>query len=58
MRSRRMSKGEDLEQTGSKGRVASRRSLGVLLAVIRNATLRERGDQMFRDRYRPLISAP
>ena len=24
----------------------------------RNATLRERGDQMFRDRYRPLISPP
>jgi 2-polyprenyl-6-methoxyphenol hydroxylase-like FAD-dependent oxidoreductase len=24
----------------------------------RNAALRERGDQMFRDRYRPLISPP
>jgi FAD-dependent urate hydroxylase len=27
-------------------------------AAARNAALRERGDQMFRDRYRPLIPAP
>jgi FAD-dependent urate hydroxylase len=26
--------------------------------AVRNAALRERGDQMFRDRYRPLIPAP
>ena len=30
----------------------------VLPPAIRNAALRERGDQMFRDRYRPLIPAP
>jgi 2-polyprenyl-6-methoxyphenol hydroxylase-like FAD-dependent oxidoreductase len=30
----------------------------VLPPAIRNAVLRERGDQMFRDRYRPLIPAP
>jgi 2-polyprenyl-6-methoxyphenol hydroxylase-like FAD-dependent oxidoreductase len=30
----------------------------VLSPVARNAALRERGDQMFRDRYRPLISPP
>ena len=30
----------------------------VLPSAIRNAALRERGDQMFRDRYRPLIPAP
>jgi hypothetical protein len=30
----------------------------VLPLVARNAALRERGDQMFRDRYRPLIPAP
>jgi len=30
----------------------------VLPPAARNAALRERGDQMFRDRYRPLISAP
>jgi 2-polyprenyl-6-methoxyphenol hydroxylase-like FAD-dependent oxidoreductase len=30
----------------------------VLPPAVRNAALRERGDQMFRDRYRPLISAP
>jgi len=29
-----------------------------LPAAVRNAALRERGDQMFRDRYRPLIPAP
>src|SRR5216683_1872187 len=29
----------------------------VLPAAVRNAALRERGDQMFRDRYRPLIPA-
>ena len=29
----------------------------VLPTAVRNATLRERGDQLFRDRYRPLISA-
>jgi len=27
-------------------------------AAVRNAALRERGDQIFRDRYRPLIPAP
>jgi hypothetical protein len=26
--------------------------------ALRNAALRQRGDQMFRDRYRPLIPAP
>jgi 2-polyprenyl-6-methoxyphenol hydroxylase-like FAD-dependent oxidoreductase len=30
----------------------------VLPPAVRNAALRERGDQMFRDRYRPLIPAP
>ena len=30
----------------------------VLPPAIRDATLRERGDQTFRDRYRPLIPAP
>jgi 2-polyprenyl-6-methoxyphenol hydroxylase-like FAD-dependent oxidoreductase len=30
----------------------------VLPPAARNAALRERGDQMFRDRYRPLIPAP
>jgi 2-polyprenyl-6-methoxyphenol hydroxylase-like FAD-dependent oxidoreductase len=30
----------------------------VLPAAIRDAALRERGDQMLRDRYRPLIQAP
>ena len=30
----------------------------VLSPAARNAALRERGDQMFRDRYRPLISPP
>jgi 2-polyprenyl-6-methoxyphenol hydroxylase-like FAD-dependent oxidoreductase len=30
----------------------------VLPPAVRNAALRERGDQMFRDRYRPLIAAP
>jgi 2-polyprenyl-6-methoxyphenol hydroxylase-like FAD-dependent oxidoreductase len=30
----------------------------VLPTAARNAALRERGDQMFRDRYRPLIPAP
>ena len=30
----------------------------VLRPLVRNAALRERGDQMFRDRYRPLIPAP
>src|SRR3981081_1430618 len=30
----------------------------VLPPPVRNAALRERGDQMFRDRYRPLIAAP
>jgi 2-polyprenyl-6-methoxyphenol hydroxylase-like FAD-dependent oxidoreductase len=30
----------------------------VLPLAVRNAALRERGDQMFRDRYRPLIPAP
>jgi 2-polyprenyl-6-methoxyphenol hydroxylase-like FAD-dependent oxidoreductase len=30
----------------------------VLTSAVRNAALRERGDQMFRDRYRPLIPAP
>ena len=30
----------------------------VLPLAARNAALRERGDQMFRDRYRPLIPAP
>jgi 2-polyprenyl-6-methoxyphenol hydroxylase-like FAD-dependent oxidoreductase len=30
----------------------------VLPPEVRNAALRERGDQMFRDRYRPLIPAP
>jgi 2-polyprenyl-6-methoxyphenol hydroxylase-like FAD-dependent oxidoreductase len=29
-----------------------------LPAAARNAVLRERGDQLFRDRYRPLIPAP
>jgi FAD-dependent urate hydroxylase len=30
----------------------------VLPPALRNAALRQRGDQMFRDRYRPLIPAP
>ena len=30
----------------------------VLPPAVRNAALRQRGDQMFRDRYRPLIPAP
>ena len=30
----------------------------VLPPAVRNAALRERGDQMFRDRYRPLVPAP
>ena len=30
----------------------------VLPLAVRNAALRERGDQMFRDRYRPLIPVP
>jgi len=30
----------------------------ILPPAVRNAALRERGDQMFRDRYRPLIPAP
>ena len=30
----------------------------VLPPAARNAALRERGDRMFRDRYRPLIPAP
>jgi len=30
----------------------------VLPPAVRNAALRERGDRMFRDRYRPLIPAP
>ena len=30
----------------------------VLPLAMRNAMLRERGDQMFRDRYRPLIPVP
>jgi 2-polyprenyl-6-methoxyphenol hydroxylase-like FAD-dependent oxidoreductase len=30
----------------------------VLPPAIRNTAFRERGDQMFRDRYRPLIPAP
>jgi 2-polyprenyl-6-methoxyphenol hydroxylase-like FAD-dependent oxidoreductase len=30
----------------------------VLPPAMRNAALRERGDQMFRDRYRPLIPVP
>ena len=30
----------------------------VLAPAARNAALRERGDQMFRDRYRPLIPPP
>jgi 2-polyprenyl-6-methoxyphenol hydroxylase-like FAD-dependent oxidoreductase len=30
----------------------------VLPPNIRNALFRERGDQVFRDRYRPLIPAP
>ena len=30
----------------------------VLPLARRNAVLRERGDQIFRDRYRPLIPAP
>ena len=30
----------------------------LLPPATRNAVFRERGDQMFRDRYRPLIPAP
>ena len=30
----------------------------VVPPTIRNAVFRERGDQIFRDRYKPLISAP
>jgi len=30
----------------------------VLPPAVRNAALRERADQMFRDRYRPLITVP
>ena len=30
----------------------------VLPSAVRNAALRERGDRIFRDRYRPLIPAP
>jgi 2-polyprenyl-6-methoxyphenol hydroxylase-like FAD-dependent oxidoreductase len=30
----------------------------VLPSAVRNAALRERGNQMFRDRYRPLLPAP
>jgi nucleoside-diphosphate-sugar epimerase len=37
-------------------RVAAR--AWVLPPAVRNAALRERGDQMLRDRYRPLIVAP
>ena len=37
-------------------RVAAR--AWVLPPAVRNAALRERGDQMLRDRYRPLVAPP
>jgi 2-polyprenyl-6-methoxyphenol hydroxylase-like FAD-dependent oxidoreductase len=30
----------------------------ILPTAVRNAALRQRGDQTFRDRYRPLVPAP